>query len=215
MCLGQRPTLNAHATTFVTYDPSEYISRVHSDDGDTLLGHQFFAASSKLFDTLYKILVQIYVPEDRNPSDRMIISPSFASIVIDLEDKLGDWADSLPQALKLPPNAAMSDGSHSATPALFLRQRYAAIASFMYSQANQHRFLQVQIMLYRPGLAAMLLADRLEPSSRKTLKQSTFSHSASACVVSAQELIALCRMQIHASTQSQMQAPWWMNVLCT
>jgi hypothetical protein len=73
------------------------------------------------------------------------------------------------------------------------------------------RFLQVQMMLYRPGLAAL---SQGEAGARRLLRRSAYSHSASACVAAAQEMIVLCKKEAYASPNSSMQTPWWMNILC-
>jgi hypothetical protein len=76
---------------------------------------------------------------------------------------------------------------------------------------DMYRFLQVQMMLYRPGLAAL---SHTEAHDTRKLRISAYSHSASACVAAAQEMIVLCKKEAYASPDSPMQTPWWMNILC-
>lgn len=72
-------------------------------------------------------------------------------------------------------------------------------------------------MLYRPGLAELILADH--DSSRTTtslgLKQSTLLYITSSCLKNAQEMVGLCKAQINGHAESTMLTPWWMNILCT
>lgn len=120
MCLGQRPSLTAHATTFVTLDHEANRTHTGSDHDEIAISHLFFSASSRLFDILFEILVRIYVPEDRNPSAKLTISASFASTVVDLEEKFDSWTAQLPETLR-----TSSDGLSvvAVQQSQFLRQR--------------------------------------------------------------------------------------------
>jgi hypothetical protein len=215
MCLGQRPTLNAYATRFIKLDTETNLALRHDSlENGISLGHQFFAASSRLFDFLYDILVKIYVPEDRPPTEPIIIAPSVATTVIEIEDKLTQWAEDLPEILKLNSEDIGETRSSRLRAAHFLRQRqvcslYEAIALLTASS-----FLQVQIMLYRPGLAAMTMSSQSTRVNSRSFMKSAFLHSASACVSCGQEMISLCKRQMYGSPDSEMLTPWWMNILC-
>jgi hypothetical protein len=122
MCLGQRPTSNTYATAFVGLDIDHSARTQSAPFHDLPSSHSFFAESSKLFDVLYSILLQIYVPEDRNPSEKMTITASFATTVLDLEDKLANWVEQLPIELRLRDSDRDSQ-LVCVQPAHFLRQR--------------------------------------------------------------------------------------------
>lgn len=125
MCLGQRPTLHAHATSFVVLEIEPTQSRTRaSDDGFVHVAHRFFAASSALFDILHAILLQIYVPENRNPSEKLSIDSSLVGTILNIEERLTTWNENLPQYLALPETGTQQTNSTSVRPAHFLRQRY-------------------------------------------------------------------------------------------
>ncbi|KAJ9644335.1 hypothetical protein H2204_001687 [Knufia peltigerae] len=203
MCLGQAPIVSLNATSYIKLDDdvdSGSGSRV--TDGiraDRYTAHTFFKASSELFDVLHEILLKVYVPEAK-PQMRTIAPDSFVSTVTSMEEKLARWEDNLPRHLKISNTSSTTQGGpYVLCQAQTLRQRY----------------LQVCIMLYRPGLAELILADH--DSSRTTtslgLKQSTLLYITSSCLKNAQEMVGLCKAQINGHAESTMLTPWWMNIL--
>lgn len=58
------------------------------------LAHDFFKASSELFDSLHEIMTSMYLPRDK----RGALTPSvLVSTACELEDKLVHWEEQLPQ----------------------------------------------------------------------------------------------------------------------
>jgi hypothetical protein len=118
MCTGQRPSSSAHATTFVALDPYSSSNLANGQVMSWELAHDFFRASSELFDHLHEILTRIYVTSDKRPA---LPPATFVSTVVELEDELAQWEDRLPLALRIPaeePRGLFCFASH------FLSQRY-------------------------------------------------------------------------------------------
>jgi hypothetical protein len=118
MCTGQRPSSSAHATKFVALDPYSSSELANGQVMSRELAHDFFRASSELFDKLHDILTRIYVTSDKRPA---LPPATFVSTVVELEDKLAQWEDRLPVALKVP---AQEPGELFCFASHFLRQRY-------------------------------------------------------------------------------------------
>jgi len=82
------------------------------------LAHDFFRASSELFDSLHEILTRIYVTNDQRPA----LPPAvFVNTVVELENKLAQWESRLPSALRVPVDDA---GDLFCFASHFLKQRY-------------------------------------------------------------------------------------------
>ncbi|KAH7379128.1 fungal-specific transcription factor domain-containing protein [Phaeosphaeria sp. MPI-PUGE-AT-0046c] len=191
MCTGQRPSSSPHATAFVTLDPYSPNDMTGIQTMSPELAHDFFRASSKLFDNLHEILTRVYVPNDK----RGAVTPSdFVTTACELEHKLVQWEERLPRALQPPlddfDNGLFCYASH------FLKQR----------------FLQARIMLYRPSLG-LIVARNASASSSKTMLNSSLVYAATSCIASSQEMIGLCQRQTQGLPESQMLTPWWMNLL--
>ena len=123
MCLGQRPSLTAHATSFIRLDTVSELSTGTLAEQENNISHAFFTASSDLFDILYSILVRVYVPEDRNPAEKLTISPSFTATVVEIEESLAIWNESLPGAFHATSETPDRAVANMLQPACFLRQR--------------------------------------------------------------------------------------------
>lgn len=117
MCTGQRPSSSSHATAFVALDPYTTEDMTSSRAMSQELAHDFFRASSELFDNLHEILTRVYVPNDK----RQLLTPSnFVSTAVELEDKLVHWETQLPRPLQPRPD---NDGDLFCFASHFLRQR--------------------------------------------------------------------------------------------
>jgi hypothetical protein len=195
MTLGRTPTLSLSAARAVGIANCVQAAQ-HGDNRESTGPESFFCHSYRLFDILHEILVQLYREDPRAAPVLDVVGHTSR-----LEKELDRWTCGLPQRFNL--QAAGNDAA-ARSQAYFLRQRY----------------LQVCMILLRPGLSAIIKGASNAANAERDLEEAASWYCARRCIESAREMADIATLLVRAQADSHNSTatevitpcPWWYSV---
>ncbi|KAJ3540283.1 hypothetical protein NM208_g5130 [Fusarium decemcellulare] len=197
MTLGRSPTISmssANAVDRPSIEPP--VTASNPGDNSHPERHQnldIFVYSLLLFNILHQILLNFYAPNQTLEKDDV---PAHLSTVMDLEENLQDWVQSLPPHLRTSSDAASS--------------------SKIQTSLLKLRYVNVRLLLYRPILSFTILrSSRSEYLPRDLpVRTAALLACSTACIESALDMASFTYHEIStdASSSQAPASPWWYNV---